>query len=412
MTAGADDPTRALGRVREIDKEEQIAFIDLPNGSILPYLMNDEDELYVNEVVFIGPNLNNIEQAPSTLWPRTPWIGNVRSVLEDLVIVGINGQLRSFPLPENVTLKAGFTVEGNDVDGVLRVLTERSISPLDLTLGEPFDISRWRENPDGSLSYDDFGGYAQIKARTKELIEVPLQRRDALLKIRAKAIKGVLFTGPSGTGKTMLGRIIAHQANAEFYKISGPEIISKYLGQSEEILREIFDDAKRQERAIIFFDEIDSVAPQRADDSHEASRRLVAQLLTKLDGFDQHDNIIVIATTNRPQDIDTALRRPGRFDWEIHFDYPNMADREEILRTIAANLNAADDLDHARIAEVTAGWSSADLRAIWSEAALLAVIDDRDMVLMEDYLGGFQRVDQQKSLILSTRRNKSRNGDN
>ncbi|MGI6870761.1 ATP-binding protein [Amycolatopsis sp. 3B14] len=408
MTVGGNDPQRLLGRARFIDADTGIVFFDLLNGNIFPYVLDDDDddddEIEIGDVVLIGPSWRDVTLAPEGLWPRTPWIGTVKTVLDDLVVVAVNGVLRSLPLPPGFSLEVGFTVEGNDLDGVVRVISERPISQLDISLGEPFDLSRLREHPDGSLSYDNFGGYEKIKARTRELIELPLQRHEELMKINARAIKGVLFTGPSGTGKTLLGRIIAHQANAEFYKISGPEIISKYVGQSEEILREIFEDAKKKDRAIVFFDEIDSVAPQRADDSHEASRRVVAQLLTLLDGFDQNDNVIVIATTNRPQDVDIALRRPGRLDWEIHFDYPSRHDREAILRTIAQDLHVADGLNHSRIADMTTGWSSAELRAIWSEAALLAVSDDRDIVMTEDYLGGYQRVAEQRALIATTRR--------
>lgn len=130
--------------------------------------------------------------------------------------------------------------------------------------------------------------------RARELIEVPLKYKDALSNIGARPIKGVLFTGQPGTGKTMLARIIANSVDAEFYEISGPEVFSKWYGQSEEIIRKLFEDAAKQEKAIIFFDEIDSVASQRADETHEASRRVIAQLLTLMDGFTSDDNVVVM----------------------------------------------------------------------------------------------------------------------
>ena len=151
-------------------------------------------------------------------------------------------------------------------------------------------------------------------SRARELIEVPLRNHEALSAIGARPIKGVLFTGEPGTGKTMLARIIAAQSGAAFYEISGPEIFSKWYGQSEELLRKLFQAAAKHDKAIIFFDEIDSVAAQRGDESHEASKRVVAQLLTLMDGFTPDTNVVVIAATNRPQDLDVALRRPGRFD--------------------------------------------------------------------------------------------------
>ncbi len=403
-----DNGQRLVARVKLIEDSDHIAYLELPNGYIIPHHFDDDEDYSENDIVLIGPLLDDVERAPSALWPEVPWIGTVRVLLDQEVVVDVSGRLRTMPRNQSISLSVGNTIEGSDTKGILRVLAEKPIPLLEISLGEPFDVSRLREQPSGQLSYDDFGGYDEIKARTKELIELPLQQREALLKIRARPIKGVLFTGSSGTGKTLLGRIIAHQAKAQFYKISGPEIVSKYVGQSEEVIRAIFDDAKQQDRAIIFFDEIDSVAPQRSDESHESSRRLVGQLLTLMDGFDEDANIIVIATTNRPQDIDVALRRPGRFDWQIHFTLPTRDDREAILATTARQHHVADDLPHGVIAGRTKDWSPAELAAIWSDAALLAVLDGRDIIMAEDYFGGYERVATQKDLVAATQRNESK----
>jgi transitional endoplasmic reticulum ATPase len=278
---------------------------------------------------------------------------------------------------------------------VVRVLDEKPIRLLE-TADPADEVPSFRRDVDqGSLGFDDFGGLEDVVERARELIEVPLEHHEQLSKIGARSIKGVLFTGRPGTGKTMLARIIASQAGATFYEISGPQIFSKWYGESEEILRKIFEDAAARERSIIFFDEIDSVAGHRDEDSHEASRRVVAQLLTLMDGFTP-DNVVVVATTNRPQDIDVALRRPGRFDWEIEFRLPDLADREAILRVSARGLQTADHLPHGRVAQQSEDWSAAELAAIWSEAALLAVADDRSRIVGEDYLGGLARVAAQR----------------
>jgi transitional endoplasmic reticulum ATPase len=403
-----NDLRRVVARVKHVDDGTRLVYLELINGYLvtLEEEEDDKDPLTRGDIVLLDQDLFFVERAPQDLWPKFRWVGIVRSVLADEAIVNINGNLKTVSLPSTFEVVEGNTVEvfeSTDELSITRFLADKPVKQIEIHLGDTFDVNKLREEPDGSLTYDDFGGYEEVKARTRDLIELPLHYHDELQKIGARAIKGVLFTGSSGTGKTLLGRIIAQQAGAAFYKISGPEIISKYVGQSEEIIRSIFEDARSQQRAIIFFDEIDSVAPQRSDESHESSRRLVGQFLTLMDGFDETTNIIVVATTNRPQDIDVALRRPGRFDWEIHFSNPSRDDREAVLRTSARKLNAVNGLPHSTIADRTDGWSPAELTAIWSDAALFAVKDGRQMITTEDYFAGFEQAAKRRNLIASTR---------
>jgi transitional endoplasmic reticulum ATPase len=400
----------AVARVRHVDATQRVAYFELQNGNVLPQNMQDDDELHPGDVVLIGPSWSDFEVVSKDLWREERWIGVVRLVQQAETIVNVGGKIRAFPLPDDLTLQKGNTVEGTDSRGVIRIISQEPVPYLELSIADTVNVDHFKSHPLSPLSFEDFGGYGAIVDRARELIEVPLERHLALAKIGARPIKGVLFTGDPGTGKTMLARIIANHADAVLYEISGPEVLSKWFGQSEELVRKIFDDAAQQPRAIVFFDEIDSLAFQRKDESHEASRRIVGQLLTSMDGFTPETNVVVIATTNRPGDIDVALRRPGRFDWEIHFPLPSRPDREAILRTSARALNVGGELPHSLIADNTDGWSPADLTAIWSEAALLAVQDDREEILAEDYFGAYDRVAAQRVLVAASKRSEREEG--
>ncbi|MFI5729257.1 ATP-binding protein [Kribbella sp. NPDC051587] len=398
-----DSEFRMRGRVSHVDDEAGVVYIELINGSSIRCDRNAGDDLVLGDVVLVGTGTLEVERAPIEIWPEVQWIGTVRAILDAEIVVAIGDRLRIFPKSTTLEFAVGNSVQGTDAYGPFRLLSETPIKQYEISIGEQIDISQFKTAPGASPSFEDFGGSPDIVERAAELIEVPLKYHEPLLKINARAVKGVLFTGPAGTGKTMLAQIIANKAKAQFYQIKGPEIVSKWLGASEELIRKVFEDARQQERAIIFFDELDSLAPQRSDESHEATRRLVGQLLTEMDGFDKTQNIVVIATTNRPQDLDVALRRPGRFDWQIDFMLPVEADRQAILRTSSKKLEVAGDLPLAEIAKKTEGWSAADLTAIWTEAALLAVVDDRDAILPEDCYGGYERVLRHKVSIDASR---------
>ncbi len=385
-------PVGDLVRVRQIDDDQRLVFVELRNGQTATLNSDDPVDWDTGTVLLVTHDGGRtfVDKIPANVWPEESWVGVVRLHLADCLVAETNGQLRLIPV-NGVKCKVGNTVEGRDSTGVVRVLSESSVRPLDLP--EIDDTVADRFISSGSkVTFDDFGGLDDVKARARELIETPLKYHEALTAIGARPVKGVLFTGLPGTGKTMLARIIANAADAAFYEISGPEIFSKWYGESEKILRAIFERAAVQSRSIVFFDEIDSVAGQRSGDAHEASKRVVAQLLTLMDGFDDNKNIVVIAATNRPQDIDKALRRPGRFDWEIEFPLPNQKDREAILRISAGHLATSGLLPHDVVAAQTESWSGAELSAIWSEAALLAVTDGRRTIMAEDYLGGHARV--------------------
>lgn len=392
-----------VARVRAVDHDAARLYLEFRNGMFatidgLDPFDTSPTGFGVGRRVLVREKDDHVELVPDELWPEESWVGVVHLKLEDTTVVDSSGSWRLLPVCPDVEYDVGNTVEVRDGKGVVRVLSKKPIRYLDPPDVDDDIISKFSPGEgNGRETFEDFGGLKGVIDRARELIEVPLKRKEELAKIGARPIKGVLFTGPPGTGKTMLARIIANSAGARFYEISGPQVFSKWYGESEEILRRIFKHAASQERAIVFFDEIDSVAGKRAEESHEASRRVVAQLLTSMDGFSADDNVVVIAATNRPQDIDAALRRPGRFDWEIRFPLPDRTDREEILQKGAGRLSTRGVLPHAMVAGRTEGWSAAELSAIWSEAALLAASVGRSAIRDEDYVGGLERVADQRS---------------
>ena len=222
------------------------------------------------------------------------------------------------------------------------------------------------------VTYEDIGGLKDAIQKIREMVELPLRHPELFRHLGIDPPKGVLLYGPPGTGKTLLAKAVANESNAHFISISGPEIMSKYYGESEKRLREIFEEAEKNAPSIIFIDELDSIAPNRNEVTGEVERRVVAQLLALMDGLKGRGEVIVIGATNRPEAIDPALRRPGRFDREIEIGVPDREGRKEILLIHTRNMPLADvDLD--RLADITHGFVGADLAALVREAAMAAL---------------------------------------
>src|SRR5437588_980326 len=219
------------------------------------------------------------------------------------------------------------------------------------------------------VTYEDIGGLKEEIQKVREMIELPLRHPEIFEKLGIEAPKGVLLYGPPGTGKTLLAKAVANESNAHFISISGPEIMSKFYGESEARLREIFKEAKEKAPSIIFIDEIDSIAPKREEVTGEVERRVVSQLLSLMDGLEARGKVIVIAATNRQNAIDPALRRPGRFDREIEIKVPDKRGRLEILQIHTRNMPLDTDVDQDKIAAVTHGFVGADLEYLCKEDA-------------------------------------------
>jgi transitional endoplasmic reticulum ATPase len=223
------------------------------------------------------------------------------------------------------------------------------------------------------VTWEDIGDLEEVKERIREIVELPLRHPELFNRLGIEPPKGILLYGPPGTGKTLLAKALANEIGAYFTAINGPEIMSKFYGESEERLREVFREAEQKAPAIIFIDEIDSIAPKREEVTGEVEKRVVAQLLALMDGLKERGRVIVIGATNRPDALDPALRRPGRFDREIEIPPPDKRARREILAVHTRNVPLAEDVNLDNIAEITHGYTGADLAALVKEAALAAL---------------------------------------
>jgi transitional endoplasmic reticulum ATPase len=230
-----------------------------------------------------------------------------------------------------------------------------------------------REGGVPSITYEDIGGLGDAVGRVREMIELPLRHPELFKRLGVEAPKGVLLHGPPGTGKTLLAKAVANETNANFYTIGGPEIMSKYYGESEEKLRNVFQQAEKNAPSIIFIDEIDSIAPKREEVSGEVERRIVAQLLSLMDGMSSRGKVVVIGATNRINAIDPALRRPGRFDREIEIGVPDRNGRLEVLQIHTRGMPLDKDVNLEKLADISHGFVGADLQALSKEAAMRAL---------------------------------------
>ncbi len=360
-----------------------------------------------NAQVGIGDKviIRKADVKPATLVKLAPV--STRLTLDDHFVNWIKKRIMDYPLCEGNIVQIpvlgqpiSFIAVSVKPSGVV-IVTERTRL---IVLERPVDISRIPK-----VTYEDIGDLEEAKQKIRELVELPLKHPELFRRLGIEPPKGILLYGPPGCGKTLLAKAVATESEAYFIAINGPEIMSKFYGESEQRLREIFEEAKTHAPAIIFIDEIDAIAPKREEVTGEVEKRVVAQLLALMDGLETRGDVIVIGATNRPSALDPALRRPGRFDREIEIGVPDRQGRYEILLVHTRNMPLADDVDLHKVAEITHGFVGADLAALCREAAMKALrrylpkIDleeesippevlDSIEVTMDDFMRAFREI--------------------
>jgi len=294
-----------------------------------------------------------------------------------------------------------FTVIKTRPHGIVRISHATAVQIMNEPAPETKGMPR--------TTYEDIGGLHEEIQRVREMVELPLRHPEIFQRLGIEPPKGVLLHGPPGCGKTLLARAVANESEANFFSINGPEIMSKFYGESEARLREIFQQAQQSAPSIIFIDELDAIAPKREEVTGEVERRVVAQLLALMDGLGGRGNVIVIGATNRPGALDPALRRPGRFDREIEIGVPDKTARYEIMQIHTRGMPLAKDVDLKKLAEMTHGYTGADLAALGRETAMKALrrylpeinleeerippsVLEKMEILMEDFANAYKEI--------------------
>jgi transitional endoplasmic reticulum ATPase len=383
-------------------QEEDFLLIEWGNGSmdVLEYpstlspesgdgiLVDNKNEI-VSVIEPIGANRGNS-------------IGIVKKEIDDRAIVEQGGRLVVYEIGNGVSVKPGNTVEVSST-GIIQKVVEETAIQQESRHPASTDIEKYIKDlkfPSEELEvgFEHFGGMSDHLRYVQKRVDLLLNQREEIERIGRKPTLGALFYGEPGTGKTHFAKIVASESNADFYRIRGPEIVSKWVGDTEEILRELFEHARKNAPAILFFDELDSLGSERGDGPNQQfGNRIVAQLLSLMDGIDQEqEGLLIIGSTNRIGDIDQALLRSGRLDWKIEFEVPDYQGRVEIFEALRQQgYDVADSVDSEEIATLTDGWTGAQLSSLLDEAVIVAVSSGREQITTTDLKISYERRSSQ-----------------
>ena len=362
--------------------------LELPNGR---FVLGDHKLVALSPKpgdVFISAD--NWEEAPSEVWQKITHVGRVQEIEGNSVILKFNEALFHRLIPKDLEVSQGQTVLFDEGPEILDSWNHMGSVGSIPSSKESIDSFRTELDPE-RFKWEAFAGSHETRNQAQDIVSIHanLDSRKKLKDLGIDPLRGVLFEGPPGTGKTFLAQIMAAQSGASFYLVTTASLGGRLVGESEERLEAIYEDAAKQTLSFIFIDEIEVLTKDRSGDQEHGSR-LVNVFLTNMDGVKAPDNVITIGTTNRISDIDKALRRPGRFDREVAFRTPNHNDRIEILRS--GSRKTIEPLDYKLVAEMTDGWTAADLEAIWQFAGELTVKSGRKAIFNDHFLMGYERA--------------------
>jgi proteasome regulatory subunit len=366
--------------------EERLEILEQQNEEMRDKLLdaNAENNKYQQKLERLTHENKKLKQSPL-------FVATVQEITDEGVIIKQHGNNQEALTEVTDEMREELTPDS-------RVAVNNSLSvvkKLDSETDVRARVMQVEQSPD--VAYEDIGGIDEQMEEVRETVEMPIESPEMFDEVGIDPPSGVLLHGPPGTGKTMLAKAVANQTDATFIKMAGSELVHKFIGEGAKLVRDLFELARQEEPAVVFIDEIDAIAAKRTDSKTSGDaevQRTMMQLLSEMDGFEDRGQISIIAATNRFDMLDRAILRPGRFDRLIEVPKPDAEGRELIFQIHTRDMNVADEVDFAELAEETEEASGADVKAITTEAGMFAIRDDRKEVWMQDFLDAWEKIKQ------------------